>query len=339
MKKVIQRRIDHQYLPVAPTFLKVGSTIDFDCYIKRYNGYVIVIHAGTTVTESLYKQIMTHARIYIEQSQRDQYRNYREKHQENGAEDARKEEDEGPALPVGELSAAMQKLRAPEERIKVLYRSGIALMERCFEGPDPELPMEELTQFAKILADFVASGRHRFIAFLEKMSDLYSEPNHAVNVAILAVILAKALKMEHRDLEDIAFAGLLHDIGKRKVDKQILDKAAELDDDEYVKVREHVPYSIEITKEAKIVNSRILSAIRYHHERLDGSGYPNRLVGNQIPVMAQIIGLCDIFDALTTDRTYRARYSSFEALRLMKRDMAKQINGTYVDHLIRLLGS
>ena len=337
MKRVIQRKIDHyDYLPVAPAFLQVGTTIDFDCYIKRFNGYVIIIHAGTEITESLYSRIQTHARIYIANAQRELYQKYRTAHvkQESGPQ---KVDEDVPA--VDELSLALKKTRTSEAQISLLYRSGVTLMQKSFDAPDESFSVGKVSAYAKILADFVSSGRHRLTAFLDNMPGTYSEPNHAVNVAILSIILAKALKLDPKELEAIALAGLLHDIGKSKVDPEILAKESELSDDEFATVREHVLLSVQMLKNDKAMSAQIISAIRYHHERLDGSGYPNRLVGNQIPVMAQIIALSDIFDAMTTDRTYRTRYSSFEALRVIKREMQKQINGLHVDHLIKLLGS
>lgn len=338
--RVVQRQIDYQYLPVSPSLLQVGSKIDFDCYIKRFNGYVIIIEAGSQISEELYAKVRSHARIYIEHSQRDRFERYCDAHtkEEIVAEAHSFEEKSECKVAVEALTSKIAKSDSVDERICLLYGSGQVLMNRCFKLPEGEqLPITELTQYAKILSEFIVRQRYRFQQFLTRMPAVYTEPNHALNVSILATILAKALNMTNRQLDDVALSGLLHDIGKRRVDADILGKPAQLDSDEFEKVREHVVFSVQDVKENRINNPQILSAIRYHHEKLDGSGYPNGLVGNQIPVMAQILGVCDVFDALTTDRTYRVQYSSFEALKLMKKEMNREINSVYVDHLIILL--
>jgi HD-GYP domain-containing protein (c-di-GMP phosphodiesterase class II) len=149
--------------------------------------------------------------------------------------------------------------------------------------------------------------------------------------------LAKELNMTQHQLYAISLAALLHDIGNCAIQQDVLKKSTTLTLDEFELVQTHVKYSVMIAKSFGINDSKILTAIKSHHEKLDGSGYPERLEGNQIPVMAQIIAVCDIFDALTTDRSYRKKYSSFDALMLMKTTMHKQLNSRFIKHLIRIL--
>jgi putative nucleotidyltransferase with HDIG domain len=338
MKRVVQQHIDHQYFPLGPSFLKVGTTIDFDCYIKRFKDYVIIIESGTEITQELYDKICAHERIYIEQSHRKQLQEYRKANPTEKAEPKNEETpDVAKGISIEDLGAQLSRRGSMDEKISLLYESAVILVQRCFDAPENELPMKDMKRYAKILSDFIVVQRYRFEQLLARMPDGYHETHHAVDVAILAAVLAKALNFTSRQIEDLILAGLLHDIGKRRVDESILTKETQLDEDEFEKVREHAAYSAQIVRDNQVNNPQILSAIRYHHEKLDGSGYPNSLVGNQVPVMAQILGVCDVFDALTTERTYRARYSSFEALKLMKLEMSKEFNTIYIDHLIMLL--
>jgi len=336
MKRVVQRHIDHQqYVPVSPGSIRVGSRIDFDCYIKRYNGYVIIIEAGTVIDEDLSAKVLKQHKIYVEVGQMERYKAYREQFTDEAEAEAAAEASAADAGTIESLPVALRKCKSVQERIELLYRSGADLLKRCFDCPsDENLPLGDVRTYARIMGEFVASQRYSFKQLLAAMSGHYSEAHHSLNVALLAAVLAKTQKFTGRQLEEIALAGLLHDIGKRRVDPEILEKPTELDSDEFEKVREHALFSAQIVKTHNINNPQILSAIRYHHERLDGSGYPNGLMGNQIPVMAQVLAVCDVFDALTTDRTFRVRYSSFEALKLMKKEMGRQINTAYVDHLI-----
>ncbi|MDX1295148.1 MAG: HD domain-containing protein [Sulfurimonadaceae bacterium] len=338
MKKVVQQHIDHQYFPLGPSFLKIGTTIEFDCYIKRFKDYVVIIESGTQITQELYDKICKHDRIYIEQSDRVELQKYREANPDKKTETKSEEvPDVDKGVSIEDLGSQLSRRRLMDEKISLLYESGVTLVGRCLEAPENDLPMKDMMRYAKILTDFIMVQKYRFEQLLSRMPNSYHETYHAVDVAILAAVLSKALNLTSRQIEDIILAGLLHDIGKRRVDASILSKETQLDEDEYEKVREHAMFSAQIVRDNKVNNPQILSAIRYHHEKLDGTGYPNALVGNQIPIMAQILGVCDVFDALTTERTFRARYSSFEALKLMKRDMAREINTIYIDHLIMLL--
>jgi len=141
------------------------------------------------------------------------------------------------------------------------------------------------------------------------------------------------------ELIDLAYAGLMHDIGKIRIDQMLLLKPSSLDDHEYELVQNHSGYGVEILQNNGIENQKILDAIRHHHEKLDGKGYPNQLRGKRIPKFARIIGMCDVFDALTTRRTYRMSYTSYEALILMKQEMADQFDPYYSETFIRLLAS
>jgi HD-GYP domain-containing protein (c-di-GMP phosphodiesterase class II) len=335
MQRVVQRSIDNQFFPVSPSTLVAGATIPFDCYIKRYKGYVIVIKAGTILTEELLEKMKRHQNFYVEQVQREPFNGYRREHAPE--DDGLVEVEEGGDCSVAELSGELEQAKEAEERIGVLYRAGMTLLRRCFAAGDEILPVEELQQYAGYLAAYIAEEEYRLEQFLRQMPATYTEVSHSLNVGILSGILGRVLHMSRRQLEDIVLAGLLHDIGKMRIPNEILLKDAGLEPDEFERMEKHPVYSAEIVRKNRIVGAQILSGIRHHHEKLDGNGYPDGLSGNRIPLTAQLIGICDVFDALTTDRTYRAAYSSYEALKLMKREMHDQLTTKYIDRLIMLL--
>ncbi len=338
MKRVVQRQIDHHYLPITAETLSVGSTIDFDCYIKRFNGYVIIIEAGTTITEDLAAKLARQSQVYISRAHHERYAAYCRNHDcETGIVKEKREEPSYEQLSVDELEEKLKAEKDNDRKIELLYGCGYALMQTCQSVPEEALPVNDLKRYSRLLCQLIRSQKFHLKQFLGKMPGIYNEANHALNVAILGTILAGISGFTDLEIEEIALAGLLHDIGKRRVDPAILNKDAKLDKNEFVKVQSHPTYSSEIIKKNRIQSRQIFSAVRYHHEKLDGSGYPSGLVGNQIPLMAQVLGICDVFDALTTDRTFRPAYSSFDALMLMKKEMAKQINTDYVDRLVKLL--
>jgi putative two-component system response regulator len=140
---------------------------------------------------------------------------------------------------------------------------------------------------------------------------------HSRRVRAYALGLAEALHLDARQQRLLSLAAQLHDIGKVAVPDAILRKPAALAADEQAVVREHPVTGERIL--APIVRSRaVLAAIRGHHERLDGSGYPDGLAGDRIPLLARLIAIPDVFDALTTQRAYRPALPPAEALGILR---------------------
>lgn len=140
---------------------------------------------------------------------------------------------------------------------------------------------------------------------------------HSIRVANYAVALAQSLKLDAKIIKKISLAAKLHDIGKVGLPEGILNKAGKLTEDEFSLVREH-PQLGERILSPVIRSSRVLSAIRGHHERWDGNGYPDGLCGEKIPLAARVIAIADCFDAMTSTRAYRAAMSMEEALDIIR---------------------
>jgi len=139
---------------------------------------------------------------------------------------------------------------------------------------------------------------------------------HSDRMAEYAAELGKQEGLAEQELQELRIACLLHDVGKVAVPDSILMKPGRLDAEETEIVRQHPVVGERICAPLKSLR-RILPVIRHHHERMDGSGYPDGLRGEQIPTQARILQIADIYDALTTDRPYRMALSSEEALQIL----------------------
>ena len=129
---------------------------------------------------------------------------------------------------------------------------------------------------------------------------------HSVRVAELASLAARSLSLPARSIEDIETAALLHDVGKiDAIYSDILQKKGSLSHEELEIIKSHVEKGVELLTSLSSFRSEVISAVRHHHERFDGSGYPDGLAGNQIPLGARIIKICDAVDAMLSDRPYR----------------------------------
>lgn len=128
---------------------------------------------------------------------------------------------------------------------------------------------------------------------------------HSIRVSILATMIGKWLGYSHVELIELGEAGLLFDIGKLNIPDFVLQKPTNVTLDEYELIKKHAQFGYSILLKTKGISSNIKYAALHHHERLDGSGYPLRLGENQIHDFAKIIMVCDVFDALITDRPYK----------------------------------
>ena len=144
---------------------------------------------------------------------------------------------------------------------------------------------------------------------------------HSERVGRYAVALAENLGLSAGEIDILHRGAALHDIGKIGVPDSILDKPGELTDEEYEVVKQHPMQGIRILEPLRSVRV-LLPLVRWHHERMDGRGYPDGLSGDAIPVLVRILSVADVYDALTSDRPYRPEMSRAEALEVMQADAA-----------------
>lgn len=156
---------------------------------------------------------------------------------------------------------------------------------------------------------------------------------HSDRVASLALVLAKECGLGPHMLKTIVAAGLLHDIGKMPVADAILKKAGRLTENEVLQIQKHPAMGVDLLR-GKEFPWNFKPLILHHHEKLDGTGYPMGLKGEDIPLGARILSIADVFDALTSDRVYRPAFSAEEALRIMN----ESSGSSYDSILLRRFG-
>jgi putative nucleotidyltransferase with HDIG domain len=161
---------------------------------------------------------------------------------------------------------------------------------------------------------------------------------HSQNVAMLAVAVGEQLSLPAPTLRRLAVAGLLHDIGKLRIAPGILNKPGKLSDDEYRTIKTHPQAGANILSRVGSFDEEI-PIVLAHHERVDGRGYPHGLTGEQIPLEARILSICDVFDALTSWRAYREPWSHERALDLIKSDTGTAFDPVCAAALLAVIGA
>lgn len=176
---------------------------------------------------------------------------------------------------------------------------------------------------------------HAFAASIDA-KDAYTK-GHSHRVSAYCSVLAREMGWNGDEIEGIRISGLLHDIGKIAVDKSIINKATPLTSLECKELNSHPVIGYEILSKIKFPWKGIPMMTRNHHEKVDGSGYPDRLRKDEIPMGARIMALVDAFDAMTTDRPYRPRLSFKEAMDEIKCNFGKQFDPEVVQPFISVI--
>lgn len=160
---------------------------------------------------------------------------------------------------------------------------------------------------------------------------------HAERVAKLSEMTARSYGISAQECRVIRYIALMHDVGKLGVSTKILAKPGKLTDEEYEHMKQHPLRGYEIVSEIDFLKEAAETAVRHHHERMDGRGYPDGLVGEAIPVIARIVMVCDAFDSMTSTRVYRKAKTIEEALVELNRCVGTQFDPVSLSALERAL--
>lgn len=159
---------------------------------------------------------------------------------------------------------------------------------------------------------------------------------HSQRVSEYSVLIARELGFSEEECENLRKAALLHDIGKIGIPDRVLNKPGRLNDEEYAIMKSHVTRGAEILKDFTLVDHAIEGTL-YHHERYDGTGYPQGLAGEEIPLYGRIIGVADAFDAMTANRVYRKQLDFDFVVEELKRCKGSQFDPNMVDIMLKLI--
>lgn len=150
------------------------------------------------------------------------------------------------------------------------------------------------------------------------MTDLRESDNvtyaHSMNVALFSCVIGMSMGLQEKDLEILVLAGLLHDIGKLSISPDVINKNGRLSQEEYQMIKSHSKLSYELIKGRWDVPTHVKVAVLFHHENVDGSGYPNGITGEEQTIYTKILHVADVYDALISKRSYKKPYSPYEAV-------------------------
>jgi putative nucleotidyltransferase with HDIG domain len=154
---------------------------------------------------------------------------------------------------------------------------------------------------------------------------------HSIAVCALMIALGKQLGLTGEELKEVGLAGLLHDVGKMMIDEAVLNKPGKLTDEEFNIIKEHPPKGWELLKDSPEITAVALDVCLHHHERMDGTGYPDKISGEKLSLFSRMAAVCDVYDALTSNRCYKNGWEPAETIR----KMAEWRNGHFDERIFQ----
>lgn len=161
---------------------------------------------------------------------------------------------------------------------------------------------------------------------------------HCTNVALISATIGKWLSLPDNDIRNLTLAGLLHDIGKLSIPAELLNKPGRLTPEEFEVIKSHPKKSYEYLRDIPL-DIRIKEACLLHHERCDGSGYPFGISGNKISIYAKIIAIADVYDAMTSPRSYRPALCPFKAIQVFESEGLYKYDPKFIMTFLEHIGS
>lgn len=217
------------------------------------------------------------------------------------------------------------------------------LLEETFVEHVNPISEEEVSGTMNLICDFKQMKRDLLLAYDKKVErwlqamDLYDKEitEHTLRVTALSLELAQGLGFSQRELIYIQYGTLLHDIGKLGIPEKIMRKPGKLTPYEYQIVKQHPVYAYNwLLSQKEFQPAKVIPL--FHHERWDGGGYPYGLKGKEIPILARVVTVIDVWDAITSDRPYRKAMKDEEALDLITSQSGKQFDADIVDAFLNL---
>jgi len=293
--------------------LEIGSKIEYDIRVAS-EGKPLLVKKGTVVTPQLIKALShfetTGEQLIIEKPS---------------------------AKKAGEIKISLDRDGKTLRLSEKLRQDAVDAAKMIFTDDTPLTTMQSVVSdiAAEITDSIVGADENVSLCIQElRVSDQYTY-QHSVDVSILAASLGKVLGMDRDTINDLAQAGLLHDIGKRRISPEIINKPAKLTPEEFEIVKLHPQFAFNDLRNCHNVSDRIKLGVYEHHEKANGKGYPRGLVQSQISDMGQILSIVDVYDALTSKRPYKEAITSANTVGIMSRMM----NGFNIKYLGSFIGN
>lgn len=313
---------DHpNFFGISLETLRIDSVTDFDLYLPSHGRPPVLYRQAQLPFSDEVRQRLVSARVkrlLVSRNQKEAYQLYVERN----------------------LGLILADETLPlDTRSGLLYEASTHVIRQVIADPRAGDLLQRSSNIVENTVTFLYSNPHAFRSLMRVMSFDYYTYTHSVNVFVFSMALAQHLPFEESELRKFGYGALLHDIGKSQIDPAIVNCKGKLDAEQWEQMRRHPGLGHVILIEQGVTNEIILDVTLHHHEKLTGNGYPDGLPPEQITPWVRVSTICDIFDALTTRRSYKPAMNSFPGLRLMRDEMSKEIDQDFFRVFVSLLGA
>ncbi len=312
----------HEFFPVTLGSLRTDTVIGCDIYLLVSNNgksnYVLYCK-GDTAFENDKRELLVRKninRLFVGNEDQEKYSEYMESNLEHILSD--------------------EKVQ-PEEKAKIVYGTATTMLNDVFKEPVHKNIVRSQT-FAYNMIDYILRDGKAAYNLLKITSHDYYTYTHSVNVATIGSLFAKNIGLNEKDMKSFCTGMLLHDLGKTKVSSSILNKKGPLTEEEFGQVKMHPEVGAEILRESGGGFKDEYVVILQHHENCDGSGYPYGLKKEEIHYVSRLVHIIDIYDALTTKRSYSPPQKPFDSLKLITSEMYNSVDKEMLKGFIKFLG-
>ncbi|NMC42890.1 MAG: HD domain-containing protein, partial [candidate division Zixibacteria bacterium] len=270
-----------KFLPIYLEALRLDSIVDFDLYIKMGHELVLYRAANLPFTEKTRANLLDNLvkKLYVPADSQERYQKYIE----------------------ANIDQIVRDREIPERaKAGIVYDSTKMLIKDVLTSPNLGENVRRSQTMVEASVVYIVSSQEAFHNLLKVMSFDYYTYTHSVNVCTFAVAFARHLGYNDEEmLNHLGVGALLHDVGKTRIPDRILNKKSRLNPREMEMIRRHPRYGFDILQETNLVHSDCYYPVIQHHERMDGSGYPEALTGDKIHIFGKITAIADTFDAMT----------------------------------------
>jgi putative nucleotidyltransferase with HDIG domain len=298
MNKPISK-LELYFTPINIKKLHPNSIINFDLYIKTGPKFILYKNRNLIVNTDDLKRLQDSMVeiLFIHNNDKKNYRNYLE----------------------GNLGNILDAESVPiAKKAEALHESATNVVEDIFKDPRSGEAIQRSKQIISNTVDFIIGTPESFSNLLKIRKHDYYTYAHSVNVCTFLVSLARELGIEDKEvLKEVGEGGLLHDLGKSQVPPAIINKRSKLVKGEWEIMKQHPVFGVEIAKETREISDVSLSIIGQHHEKPEGQGYPYGLEKSELTIFARMASIVDVYDALTTNRSYSLARTPMEAAHIL----------------------
>jgi len=313
----------NDFVPIVMNTIRLDMVTGYDLFVKNLAGgqvrYVLYCSGEHAIRQSHLEELQSNGiqNLYIRNEDQAKYFKYIE----------------------SSLSSIVKDRIDVKVKSQMVYNVAKNIMTDVFDNPRSGANVERSRGWVSSIVEHIMTNEGASANMLSMVSYDYYTYTHSVNVSVLGLLFSRYIGLDDDKMNDLGLGLMLHDIGKTQIAPELVNKNGKLTNDEFVQIKKHVEAGFVLLKQLGGLDDASFYAILQHHERDEGGGYPRGIKGNDIHEFGKIAKIVDVYDALTTKRSYSDARQPFNALTIMKNEMKGNFSWPYLKHFIMFLGS